>query len=185
MSREGRGNRQVNYLYSFVFRARTNLTQPRPFLAAIGIFVLNDRENVPTFHVFRTLVPRSTQPPSVYVSSTWPDAGQYFPPEQSTQGASTHREQSAIMLSRPYSLNTLILLALLVVLLVGTQGAAKKVIVDDVDTRILYSSGGWATQATCPSCFPRLDKNKVHDGTWHFSKYARNFNLLAIVTSCE
>ena len=84
------------------------------------------------------------------------------------------------MLSRPYSLTTLILLPVLVTLLVGTLGAAKKVIVDDIDTRILYSPNGWATQATCPSCFPQLDKNQVHDRTWHFSKYACEFILLAI-----
>ena len=75
------------------------------------------------------------------------------------------------MFSRPYSSPTLVLLAVFVVLLVGTQGAARKVIVDDFDTRILYSRG-WASQATCPSCLPQLDKNQVHDKTWHFSKYA-------------
>ena len=82
------------------------------------------------------------------------------------------------MLSKNYSLSTLVLLAVFLALLVGTQGTAKQVIVDDADTRILYSSNGWATGTTCPSCFPQLDKSRVRGGTWHFSKYACDFIYL-------
>jgi len=49
---------------------------------------------------------------------------------------------------------------LLVALLVGTQGAAKSVVVDDDNTRIQYSSIGWDTSFD-------LDKTLVRDGTLH------------------
>ena len=55
-----------------------------------------------------------------------------------------------------------------------TQGAAKTIVVDDADARILYSTSGWATEATCPACFPQLDMSQVRDRTWRFSKYARD-----------
>ena len=72
---------------------------------------------------------------------------------------------------------------MVVTFLVGSQGAARQIIVDDADTKILYSSGGWATETTCPACFPQLDMSQVRDRTWHFSKYANNFYLLTIVSS--
>ena len=82
------------------------------------------------------------------------------------------------MIPKTYSLSTLVSLAVLLALLVGTQGAAKSIIIDNADTRILYSSDGWATDGTCPSCLPQLDKTKVHGGTWGFSKYAHDFVYL-------
>ena len=91
-----------------------------------------------------------------------------------TCSISTLRDQSSIMIPKIYSLSTLVFLAVLVSLLVGTQGAAKSVVIDNVDTRILYSPDGWATEVTCPTCFPQLDKSQVHGGTWRFSKYAHH-----------
>ena len=82
-----------------------------------------------------------------------------------------------------FSLSTLTWLVMVVTFLVGSQGAVRQIIVDDADTKILYSSSGWATETTCPACFPQLDMSQVRDRTWHFSKYAYDFYLFTIVSS--
>ena len=62
-------------------------------------------------------------------------------------------------------------------LLVGTQGAAKSVIVDDDDTRIQYSSIGWDRNFD-------LNKGRVLDGTLHVygcSLIVRDRKLISMV----
>jgi len=64
---------------------------------------------------------------------------------------------ASLIVSKPYSSSTFILF---LVLLIGTQGAAKSVIVDDDDTRIQYSSTGWDRHSD-------LNKSQVLEGTMH------------------
>jgi len=82
-------------------------------------------------------------------------------------------QSASLQVSKSYSSSTFILF---LVLLVGTQGAAKSFIVDDGDKRIQYSSIGWGRSID-------LDKSQVLDGTLHVygcSLIARDSKLMTM-----
>ena len=127
--------------------------------------VREDRGDLATFPYLHVLVPRSTKVTARIRPRAIPDLMPInaFCLENLRKRTNRHREQSASPVA-PKSFPSFAFIWLLA-FLVGTQGAAKSIIVDDDDTRIQYSSIGWDRSFA-------IKEGKVLDGTLHVYGYS-------------